>query len=107
MTALDLHGKTAIVTGASRGIGLAAQVLATAAANMVLTSRKQESAEEAAAQVTGSAIGVAAHALDEEQARRCIDRCHLVRFQSTRPLRAAPSAFRYSLHTTVLTVAED
>ncbi|HXA12563.1 MAG TPA: SDR family oxidoreductase [Mycobacterium sp.] len=74
MTALDLHGKTAIVTGASRGIGLAAaQALATAGANVVLTSRKQESADEAAAQITGSAIGVAAHAVDEDQARRCID----------------------------------
>jgi NAD(P)-dependent dehydrogenase (short-subunit alcohol dehydrogenase family) len=35
MTTLDLHGKTAIVTGASRGIGLAAaQALATAGANV-------------------------------------------------------------------------
>jgi NAD(P)-dependent dehydrogenase (short-subunit alcohol dehydrogenase family) len=74
MTTLDLHGKTAIVTGASRGIGLAAaQALATAGANVVLTSRKQESADEAAAQIAGSAIGVAAHAVDEDQARRCID----------------------------------
>jgi NAD(P)-dependent dehydrogenase (short-subunit alcohol dehydrogenase family) len=73
MTTLDLHGKTAIVTGASRGIGLAAaQALATARANVVLTSRKQESADEAAAQIMG-AIGVAAHAVDEDQARRCID----------------------------------
>jgi NAD(P)-dependent dehydrogenase (short-subunit alcohol dehydrogenase family) len=66
MTALDLHGKTAIVTGASRGIGLAAtQALATAGANVVLTSRKQVSADAAAAQISGSAIGVAAHAVDE------------------------------------------
>ena len=74
MTVLELPGKTAIVTGASRGIGLAAaQALATAGANVVLTSRKQESADEAAAQIAGSAIGVAAHAVDEDQARRCID----------------------------------
>ena len=45
-TSTDLHGKTAIVTGASRGIGLAvAQALATAGANVVLTSRKQEAAD--------------------------------------------------------------
>ena len=70
----SLHGKTAIVTGASRGIGLAAaQALATAGANVVLTSRKQEAADEAAAQIGSSAIGVAAHAVDEDQARRCID----------------------------------
>jgi NAD(P)-dependent dehydrogenase (short-subunit alcohol dehydrogenase family) len=70
----NLHGKTAIITGASRGIGLAAaQALATAGANVVLTSRKQDAADEAAAQIAGNAIGVAAHAVDEDQARRCID----------------------------------
>ncbi|MFD4180444.1 SDR family oxidoreductase [Rhodococcus sp. NPDC058514] len=74
MTNLDLTGKTAIVTGASRGIGLAtAQALATAGANVVLTSRKQESADAAAAQITGNAIGVGAHAVEEDQARRCIE----------------------------------
>jgi NAD(P)-dependent dehydrogenase (short-subunit alcohol dehydrogenase family) len=70
----DLHGKTAIVTGASRGIGLAvAQALAAAGADVVLTSRKQDAADEAAAQIDGSAIGVAAHAVDEAQARACVD----------------------------------
>jgi NAD(P)-dependent dehydrogenase (short-subunit alcohol dehydrogenase family) len=73
-TPTDLRGKTAIITGASRGIGLAtAQALATAGANVVLTSRKPDAADEAAAQIVGSAIGVAAHAVDEDQARRCID----------------------------------
>jgi NAD(P)-dependent dehydrogenase (short-subunit alcohol dehydrogenase family) len=70
----DLRGKTAIITGASRGIGSAvAQALATSGANVVLTSRKQEAADEAAAQIAGNAIGVGAHAVDEDQARRCID----------------------------------
>ncbi len=74
MTSLDLHGKTAIVTGASRGIGLAAaQALATAGANVVLTSRRQEAADEAAAQITGNAVGVGAHAVDKDQARRCVE----------------------------------
>jgi NAD(P)-dependent dehydrogenase (short-subunit alcohol dehydrogenase family) len=73
-TPTDLHGKTAIVTGASRGIGLVtAQALAAAGANVVLTSRKQEAADEAAAQIVGSAIGLAAHAVDEDQARSCVD----------------------------------
>ncbi|MGV9747945.1 SDR family oxidoreductase [Rhodococcus zopfii] len=71
---INLHGKTAIVTGASRGIGLAAaQALATAGANVVLTSRKQEAADAAAAQINGSAIGVGAHAVAGDQARRCIE----------------------------------
>jgi NAD(P)-dependent dehydrogenase (short-subunit alcohol dehydrogenase family) len=42
MNSLDLTGRTAIVTGASRGIGLAtAQAIATAGGNVVLTSRSQ------------------------------------------------------------------
>jgi NAD(P)-dependent dehydrogenase (short-subunit alcohol dehydrogenase family) len=74
MTGLDLTGRTAIVAGASRGIGLAAaQAIAAAGANVVLTSRSQESADAAAAQVGGTAIGVAAHAVDEDAARRCVD----------------------------------
>ncbi len=72
--AQNLNGRTAIVTGASRGIGLAiAQRLAADGANVVLTARKQESADAAAEQVGGSAIGVAAHAVDEDAAKRCVD----------------------------------
>jgi NAD(P)-dependent dehydrogenase (short-subunit alcohol dehydrogenase family) len=74
MTAPDLSGRTAIVTGASRGIGLAvAQRLAADGADVVLTSRNQESADEAAEQVGGNAIGVAAHAVDEDAARHCVE----------------------------------
>lgn len=74
MTADELTGRTAIITGASRGIGLAiAQRLSDAGANVVLTSRKQESADAAAAQVGGHAVGVAAHAVDEDAARRCVE----------------------------------
>jgi NAD(P)-dependent dehydrogenase (short-subunit alcohol dehydrogenase family) len=69
----DLTGRTAIVTGASRGIGLAvAQRLASAGANVVVTSRTQERADAAAAQIGDQALGVAAHATDELAARRCI-----------------------------------
>jgi NAD(P)-dependent dehydrogenase (short-subunit alcohol dehydrogenase family) len=74
MTATDFSGRTAIITGASRGIGLAiAQRLAADGANVVLTARKQESADAAAEQVGGSAIGVAAHAVDEDAAKHCVD----------------------------------
>ena len=74
MTAPKFNGRTAIVTGGSRGIGLAiAQRLAVAGANVVLTSRKQESADAAAEQVGGRAIGVAAHAVDEDAARHCVE----------------------------------
>ncbi|WP_194893466.1 SDR family oxidoreductase [Catenulispora pinisilvae] len=71
----SLSGRTAIVTGASRGIGLAiAQTLAAGGANVVLTSRTRENAEEAAKLVEGpgTAIGYQAHATDEEAARACV-----------------------------------
>jgi NAD(P)-dependent dehydrogenase (short-subunit alcohol dehydrogenase family) len=71
---LDLTGRTAVITGASRGIGLAiAQRLADAGANVVLTSRKQKSADAAAAQIGDKALGVAAHAVEDDAAQRCID----------------------------------
>ncbi|MFE5285292.1 SDR family oxidoreductase [Nocardia sp. NPDC056611] len=74
MTPFDLTGRTAIVTGASRGIGLAvAKAIAAAGGNVVLTSRSQESADAAAAEVGGAALGVGAHAADEPSARRCLD----------------------------------
>jgi NAD(P)-dependent dehydrogenase (short-subunit alcohol dehydrogenase family) len=74
MTSTQFSGRTAIVTGGSRGIGLAiAQRLAADGANVVLTSRKRESADAAAEQVGGNAIGVAAHATDEDAARRCVE----------------------------------
>ncbi len=70
----DFNGRTAIITGGSRGIGLAiAQRLALGGANIVLTSRKQDSADAAAEQVGGNAVGVAAHAVDEDAARHCVD----------------------------------
>jgi NAD(P)-dependent dehydrogenase (short-subunit alcohol dehydrogenase family) len=74
MTASKFSGRTALITGGSRGIGLAiAQRLAEGGANIVLTSRKQDAADAAAQQVGGNAIGVAAHAVDEDAARHCVD----------------------------------
>jgi len=64
----NLSGKVALVTGASRGIGLAiAQAFAAAGARVVLSSRVQESLDQAAAGIRaagGEALAVAAHTGD-------------------------------------------
>ncbi len=74
MTERSLAGRTAIVTGASRGIGLAAATaLHEAGANVVLTSRTEAAAVAAAASVGERAVGVGAHATDEAAARACVD----------------------------------
>lgn len=71
---LGLTGKTAVVTGASRGIGLAiAQALHDEGANVVLTARKAEDAEAAASQVGERAVGIGAHVTDEAAARACFE----------------------------------
>lgn len=70
-----LAGRTAIVTGASRGIGLAAAAaLHDAGANVVLTARTEEAARAAADSVGPRALGIGAHATDEDLARACVER---------------------------------
>jgi NAD(P)-dependent dehydrogenase (short-subunit alcohol dehydrogenase family) len=67
-----LDGRTAIVTGASRGIGLAiAEALVAVGASVVLTSRG-DGAEKAAAGLGDRVIGIRAHASDETAARACV-----------------------------------
>ncbi len=70
----DLTGRTAIVTGGSRGIGLAiAAALADSGASVVLTSRKREAAEAAAVSLeTERVAGYGAHAADEHAAAACV-----------------------------------
>ena len=74
-----LEGKTALVTGASRGIGKAiATALAAEGANVVLSSRKQEGLDEAAKDILAAhpdarVLAKAAHVGDAEQAAACVD----------------------------------
>jgi NAD(P)-dependent dehydrogenase (short-subunit alcohol dehydrogenase family) len=61
----DMTGRTVIVTGGTRGIGLAlAEGFVLAGANVVVASRKADACEEAAKHLRdlgGQAIGVPAH----------------------------------------------
>lgn len=69
----DLEGRAAIVTGASRGIGLAiAGGLVAGGANVVLTARSQAAADQAARTLGPRASGHAAHAVDESAASECV-----------------------------------
>lgn len=71
----QLEGRTAIVTGASRGIGLAAAAaLYEAGANVVLTARTEQAAQVAAGSIGPRALGIGAHATNEELAKACVDR---------------------------------
>lgn len=64
-TQIDLHGKVALVTGGSRGLGLEmVRGFAAAGADVVIASRKLDACEAAAAEVRATgreALAVAAH----------------------------------------------
>jgi NAD(P)-dependent dehydrogenase (short-subunit alcohol dehydrogenase family) len=72
-----LSGKVALVTGASRGIGLAvAETLALAGARVVLSSRKQEGLDKAAEQIRGQggeALPIAAHTGSSDAVQAVVD----------------------------------
>ena len=76
-TLFDLSGKTALVTGGSRGLGLQiAEALGEAGARILLTSRKASDLEEAAAHLQAKGIDtrwVAADASDAAQITRVAD----------------------------------
>jgi len=74
-----LQGKTALITGASRGIGKAiAMALAAEGANVVISSRKQEALDEVAQEIRAAhpEVGVlakAAHVGHAEEAEACVE----------------------------------
>jgi NAD(P)-dependent dehydrogenase (short-subunit alcohol dehydrogenase family) len=71
---ISLRGKTAIVTGASRGIGKAiAKSFVDAGAQVMLTSRKLDALHAAAKEMDGETDVFAANAGEIDQAQACID----------------------------------
>ena len=70
---LDLEGRVALVTGASKGIGAAiARVYAENGASVMLSSRKRDALENTASEIKGDTAVFAAHAGDPEQAAACV-----------------------------------
>ena len=73
----DLHGRIAIVTGGSRGLGLQiAHALGEAGAKVMLSSRKAEDLEHATAELQDTGIDarwIAADCAKEEDTRRLAD----------------------------------
>ena len=79
MKLFDLKGKTAIITGSSRGIGKAiAEQMAAHGARVVISSRKQPACDEVAAEINdtygeGTAIAVAANISSKDDLRNLVD----------------------------------
>ena len=71
---ISLRGKTAVVTGASRGIGKAiAKSFVDAGAQVMLTSRKLDALQAAAKEMDGETDVFAANAGEIDQAQACVD----------------------------------
>ncbi len=76
---MDQTGKTALVTGASKGIGLAiARALLAEGMNVTITARSAEGVEQAAAaleqEAPGRVLGLACDVRDIEQQRSVVER---------------------------------
>lgn len=78
MGLFDLTGKAALVTGSSRGIGLAiAEALAGAGAKVVISSRKAEACAAVAAEIDaggGCAVAIPCHVGDKAQLLALVDK---------------------------------
>jgi NAD(P)-dependent dehydrogenase (short-subunit alcohol dehydrogenase family) len=77
MSIFDLTGKTAIITGSSKGIGRAiAEQMALFGANVVVSSRKAPACEEVVAGITragGKAVAIPAHIGDKAALQNLVD----------------------------------
>jgi len=79
MSLFDLTGKTAIITGSSRGIGKAiAEQMAAQGANVTISSRKPGPCQDVAAAINeqygeGKAIAVPANISSKEELQRMVD----------------------------------
>ncbi|MQQ09657.1 SDR family NAD(P)-dependent oxidoreductase [Epibacterium sp. SM1979] len=70
---IDLSGKTALITGASRGIGAAtARHLATLGANVVLAARSADTVKAIAAEIGPQALGLGCDVADWHQAEAAV-----------------------------------
>ena len=71
---ISLKGKTALVTGASRGIGKAiAKSFVDAGAQVMLTSRKEDALRAVATEIKGETAVFAANTGDLEQGQACVE----------------------------------
>jgi len=71
---ISLEGKTALVTGASRGIGKAiAKTFVDAGAQVMLTSRKEDALRAVATEIKGETAVFAANTGDLEQGQACVE----------------------------------
>ena len=72
---IDLTGKTALITGASRGIGEAtARHLASLGANVALAARSGDAVDRIAGEIGPQAIGIACDVADWHQAMAAVTR---------------------------------
>lgn len=72
MISIDLSGKVAVVTGGSRGLGLAiARGLAACGATVAIASRKLDSCEQVVAELTRGGARASAHAFDAARWQDC------------------------------------
>jgi NAD(P)-dependent dehydrogenase (short-subunit alcohol dehydrogenase family) len=80
MNQFDLHGKTAIVTGASRGLGLTfARALARAGADVAVTSRDARHLRDTCAEIEAMgrrAVPIALEVRDEQSIQRMVRDAH-------------------------------